>query len=295
MRCPKCKQLLTETSKYYYCDCKIKIWKFIRGRQITPDIAVQLLKNGQSELLDGFIAKNTNKTYSGHLVVEDGKIQFKFPEESSPPESTPEKKTGNEHETIWIRAQSYNSGEAQLIIKGNRLSRYSRINYGHVSSAMAEILACITAANLVRHELPYTNKTTLSLSLNNHRASKYILNEMKSRDRSINRATATLFTLLKEFTNWEAYYKRTKRPVLKGVAHASTIPRGIFPWLNLVIAENNGNLLVKLPPSPDVIEQFKSSLCKAREENEENVFILPVTARPELMTWINNVKSPKPE
>lgn len=285
MSCPKCRQPITESEKYYSCGCKIKVWKTIRGKKISPDTAVQLIKNGRTSLLYGFISKDNQKPYSACLIIKDGKVGFEYPQRNSPAGRVQDIKTA------WIRVQSYNSGEAQLIIKCGPLDISERINYGHVSATMAEILASITAVNIIKHKLTHISGINLDLSLNSLVASKYVLNEMKSRNKDINNAIRILFDLLKEYANWRAYYKREKRPALKGSAHTDHFPRGIFPWINVNINEENGSLLVKLPKSPDVIEQFKSSMHKARNTGEENVFILPDKARPALMAWIKSVKS----
>lgn len=86
--CPKCGGDIVENNKAYGCSnwreadggCKVTVWKNISGRDISVDEAKAILTNGESEVLDGFVSKRTGKPFSAKLVLEDGRVVFKFPE-----------------------------------------------------------------------------------------------------------------------------------------------------------------------------------------------------------------------
>lgn len=86
-KCPLCGGEINSNEKAYGCSnwkdkdggCKFVIWKTIAKKDITEDIANQLIENGRTELLDGFISRK-NTEFSTHLVLKDGKVEFEFPE-----------------------------------------------------------------------------------------------------------------------------------------------------------------------------------------------------------------------
>lgn len=85
--CPKCGGDIVETEKAYSCSnwrdadggCKFVVWKKIASREISQEEAKTLIENGETEQLDGFVSK-AGKSFSAKLVIEDGKVVFKFPE-----------------------------------------------------------------------------------------------------------------------------------------------------------------------------------------------------------------------
>ncbi len=81
-QCPSCGGDIVEGSKNYGCShwregCKFVIWKTIAKKEITKEIAQTLLKNGETESLDGFLSK-TGKPFSAQLAVINGEVKFKF-------------------------------------------------------------------------------------------------------------------------------------------------------------------------------------------------------------------------
>jgi DNA topoisomerase-3 len=73
--CPKCSEgQIIEGKKGYGCDqwrngCKFVIWKHIAGKTITKEIAEELLINGQTGLLDGFMSRE-ERPFSACLMFD---------------------------------------------------------------------------------------------------------------------------------------------------------------------------------------------------------------------------------
>ena len=268
MRCLNCKRLIEEINNAYVCDC-LTVPKEILSKKITPEIAQELINNGKTQTLDGFISKRTGKRFKASLVVRDKRIAFEFENNVA-------------GDTAYIRIQSENSGTASVIIKGMMYQSF-KISYGHESSRMAECLATITAVNLVKHTKGLNAE--LDISLNNLDTARYILKERVPRDKHIRKALEHLFVLLSKFTRWSAKYEKRKRFKLKGSPQGNKFPVGVFPQLNPTIAEENDGIWVTLPGGPDIQAQFKASLRGVKAETE-NRYNLPLTAKPALMAWI---------
>ncbi|MCX7872301.1 MAG: DNA topoisomerase III [Verrucomicrobiae bacterium] len=85
--CPKCHGKVFEFEDSYICEkstaknkpCKFKINRFILNQEIKPDQATKLLKEGKTDLLEGFISRY-NKPFKAYLVMnKTGKVTFEFP------------------------------------------------------------------------------------------------------------------------------------------------------------------------------------------------------------------------
>lgn len=285
MRCPSCAMNITETDKTYTCDCVV-IPKEILQKKITPEIVHELLNNRRTKTLEGFVSNRTGKKFSATLVIHDKKVAFEFEGESR--ENRQTKGSPDHRDIVRIRVHSENSGTAHVIIKGT-MYREFQISYGHVSSRMAECLACATAANLVKQVMKNTAATKLDISLNNLDFSRYILKERTPRDRDMKSALEHLFHVLAGFGGWCAQFKPEKRPRLTGSPQSNKFPRGVFPGLEVSLEEVNGKLRVTLPGDPDINAQFTASLQRAVPDGER-AYTLPLAARPALMAWINSVK-----
>lgn len=80
--CPSCGGEITEASKSYGCanwreGCKFVIWKTIAKKEISKEIALELLKNGETALIEGFVSK-AGKNFSAKLKVVDAAVKFAF-------------------------------------------------------------------------------------------------------------------------------------------------------------------------------------------------------------------------
>lgn len=285
MRCPSCAMTVVESDKTYTCGCVV-IPKEILQKKITPEIVHELLNNRRTKTLEGFISKRTGKKFNAALVIRDKKVVFEFEGENRENKQTED--SPDRRDIVRIRVHSENSGAAHVIIKG-AMYREFQISYGHVSSRMAECLACVTAANLVKQVMKSTAVTKLDISLNNLDFSRYILKERTPRDRDMKLALEHLFQVLAGFGGWRAQFKQEKRPRLTGSPQSNKFPRGVFPGLEVSLEEVNGRLRVTLPGDPDVNAQFTASLQRAVPDGEK-AYTLPLAARPVLMAWINSVK-----
>jgi len=283
MRCPTCGRHVTMTDKSYICDC-VTVPKAILGKEITPEILHELLTNRQTRVLDGFISKKNNKKFSAALAIEGKEVKFKFGEDQKGGGIDPSR--GQE---VRIRVYSGHSGSAYVSIKGAADKEF-QVNYGHVSSRMAECLACITAAALLKHSLKNIAGIKLIISLNNLDFSRYILKERIPRDKDMKNALDNLFTMLEGFKSWTARYEPEKRPRLAGSPYSDQFPLGVFPGIDVKTEEKDDRLVVMLPPGrPDVQAQFTASIRYAVPDREAS-YILPLKLRPALMAWINRVK-----
>ena len=86
-KCPKCQGQVFEGPDSYVCErtqaetrkCTFRIGKVILQQPVSPETATQLLSDGRSDVLPGFISK-AGKTFPAHLVIgEKGKVEFEFP------------------------------------------------------------------------------------------------------------------------------------------------------------------------------------------------------------------------
>jgi len=154
MICPTCKRPVTESDGSYACDC-VTVSKEILQKKITPEIVQELITNRRTKFMDGFISKKNNKPFRAALVIKDKRTAFEFEErkgEDSKDKGDGSNKEGNGGDAVKIRIHSENSGTAHVTIKGAMYKDF-QISYGHVSSRMAECLATITAANLIKYTM----------------------------------------------------------------------------------------------------------------------------------------------
>tara|TARA_A100001015_G_C14968113_1_gene703914 strand:+ start:104 stop:934 length:831 start_codon:yes stop_codon:yes gene_type:complete len=81
--CPFCSGKVIETPKAYSCSnwkstgCSLTIWKVIAAKQITKEIAEELLKKGRTEKLNGFKSKK-GTLFETILKLNAGKVEFEF-------------------------------------------------------------------------------------------------------------------------------------------------------------------------------------------------------------------------
>ena len=79
--CPKCKHNILEGKKVYFCtnkDCDFRIYKEICSKKISKNTIKDILKNGKSEKIPGFISKKGNKFSAKLFLKEDNSIGFDF-------------------------------------------------------------------------------------------------------------------------------------------------------------------------------------------------------------------------
>jgi len=83
-KCPLCGGEVRRTTFGYGCGsyrengCKFSIHMSICGRTIPVSAVKQLLENGKTEKLCGFVSRKSGKSFDGALKLENGKVQFDF-------------------------------------------------------------------------------------------------------------------------------------------------------------------------------------------------------------------------
>ncbi len=80
--CPSCGGDITEAVKGYGCSnwregCKFIIWKTIAKKEISLDLAQELLKNGETASIEGFTSK-AGKPFSAKLKLINSEVKFAF-------------------------------------------------------------------------------------------------------------------------------------------------------------------------------------------------------------------------
>ncbi len=280
--CLICENKIKELPKSYSCSCGLTVWKQIAGKKLSRHIIEELLKTGRTPVLNGFRSRK-GKPFSAALVLADRKVTFEF-------DGNGYRKKGNDHKyktsgIVNVRIESGNSGSVFIMIN-SPINLTTTVNYGLVPSRMAECLGSITVTRLIKHHMGNVGNKHIKLSLNNVEFSKYILRERTPRNLEIRKTVEHLWNLLGEFATWQAYYKRSKRPRLKGGPQSESFPRGIFPWLKIPLKTNDDNLYAKLPDLPDVQAQFQASIWKSKQL-EDGVFVIPKSSEKALQAWIN--------
>ncbi len=81
-QCPVCAGDIVEGKKAWGCSnwkngCRFVVWKTIAQKEITPEIAQQLLASGETETLTGFTSK-AGKSFDAKLKIVGGEVKFDF-------------------------------------------------------------------------------------------------------------------------------------------------------------------------------------------------------------------------
>ncbi len=85
-QCPKCGARVFDAGMNYLCEkatgaartCTFRTGKIILQQEISPEQVKKLLTEGKTDLLKGFVSKNTNRKFEAFLVVKDGGTAFEF-------------------------------------------------------------------------------------------------------------------------------------------------------------------------------------------------------------------------
>ncbi len=82
-KCPKCGGNVIEGKETFFCEnrdkgCTFYIKKTMGNKEITREIAAELLKNGKTEFMDDFVSKR-GRNFTARLYVSDnGVVKFEF-------------------------------------------------------------------------------------------------------------------------------------------------------------------------------------------------------------------------
>lgn len=278
MNCPNCGSPIIVSSNAYQCNCA-RIPRKVVGRLLSPEEAMQLLKTGSTEVLNGFVSR-AGKNFSARLLFQDGKVVFDFPDRNG------NGKSGGRPGEVFIRAESFYSGTAAFHISGP-LKKSAEMTFGVVPSRLAECLALIAALKYVRHSSGQ-QITKAVVSLNNLDLSRYMLRERVPRNKEVRHAVEYALALLDGFTSWAVEFEPCKRPRLRGGNADATFPRGVFPWLKAEIRDLGSEVEISLPDDPAVIANFKASVRSA--VGEGGTFRVPAVAGKVVRAWVASVR-----
>jgi DNA topoisomerase III len=100
--CPLCQEEVFEHSWFYRCrpkegidprkdenDCPFRVWKDKSGRYVDRETVRELLKDGRSRVLDGFLTRQ-GRSYKGRLELLDGRVELERLESSDDSEGISE-------------------------------------------------------------------------------------------------------------------------------------------------------------------------------------------------------------
>ena len=80
IKCPHCGSEMVLTGKGLWCpDCKFNVWRTVAQKQLSDDSLRQLVRNGRTRLLTGFISKK-GEPFEAALALdrESGSVSFIF-------------------------------------------------------------------------------------------------------------------------------------------------------------------------------------------------------------------------
>ena len=106
--CPKCHGQVYEAGLSYLCEnsvtkpktCDFRSGRIILQQEIAPEQMAKLLKEGQTDLLSGFVSQRTHRPFKAYLALgKDGKVSFKFEETSAKAAAAVKKKASSSART----------------------------------------------------------------------------------------------------------------------------------------------------------------------------------------------------
>lgn len=106
--CPKCHGQVYEAGLSYLCEnsvakpktCDFRSGRIILQQEIAPKQMAKLLKEGQTDLLPGFVSQRTHRPFKAYLALgKDGKVSFKFEETSAKASAAVKKKASSSART----------------------------------------------------------------------------------------------------------------------------------------------------------------------------------------------------
>jgi len=267
MLCPICKKAnIEEQSINYKCpSCGFIINKVILKKVITQDMLKDLCQNGRTQIVKGFISKK-GKPFEAALRLDGNKIVFDFNDNKV------------SDSIINLRINSSSPGMVNINITG--IIVYSAtVDFGLVSTRMAECLGTIAAVKYLRHK-NITGK--ILISANNREFIEYALRETTPRQKEMRFAISHLWQTLEPFS-WSITYDRQRRSKLQGGSTNKPFPQSLFPWLKLEKTVVGNEIYVVLPDCPAVQAQITASIKTARKEGGN--LVVPMSAEPVLKAW----------
>lgn len=197
---------------------------------------------------------------------------------------------------IKVRIEATNSGSVSVYVYEPVYFKSDDINFGFISTTMAECYGTIIAAEVIKSKL-YHRKinpetATLNISVNDPLFAEYILGETTPREKYKRSDIEYLRQDLCSFKAANINLCKNKHRILRGTNTSSVIPQGIFPNLRVDVTKDEGNIFVKLPNNPAVKNQFLSTF-KSPKCNNDGIYILDEKREKFLWAWIYTTKGRK--
>lgn len=171
MRCPYCGGEVKTDAGAWKCEsCDFVLEREIAGRQPPDEEAETLLSKKRTEVLEGFVSRKGGKFAASLEPTKDKKVALVFADRR--PDGGRRDKA-----TEFIRVESTWSGTVSIEMHGPVESKFT-VNFGLVSSRMAECLGLIAAVKLVKHDAGGSCRhLKLEVSANNRLFAEYVLRE----------------------------------------------------------------------------------------------------------------------
>ena len=157
------------------------------------------------------------------------------------------------------------------------------VDFGLVSTRMAECLGTIAAVKYLRHNNIIDE---ILISANNREFVEYALREITPRQKEMQFAIKHLWQTLEHYS-WDMSHERQQKTKLRGGSANKAFPQNLFPWLKLEQVTVGNEIHVELPDCPAVQAQINASIKTAKRT--ENNLVIPVTAKSVLEAWIKAV------
>lgn len=279
--------------KKWFCDCGMTVWKVKAGKLLSPAHLRQLMEQGHTDEMSGFISKK-KKPFKARLVVSGNGIDFAY---DNGEEDESVKYMALDRKEIRVRVESAQPGIVDLTIESIDMPRFfQKINFGLCSTREAECMGIIVAAGYVKSYISDCKEKTMRIQVNSEEFANYILKETKPRDKDMQALIYYTWDKLSIFRAFEAVHTPKKRRKNEGGNVSRKFPVGIFPWLekNIEKQEADETIRVFLPHNPAVYRQFKASFHVAQlldiDDEEYLVYEVPIALEKALDTWFSMVK-----
>jgi hypothetical protein len=280
--CSKCGSAVKDRGYEYACRC-FTLRKIVKKKELAYDVVRDLFTLGRTGVIRGFTNKK-GRPFDASLSIEDGKLTFHFDSESEIWASR----------TTTISVTGVSSGLVVLDINGRCAFRRT-LPFGLVSPQLAACYATITGAKYLVHAIGDVSREKLEFKASIRLFVKYLLCHQSPRSAEMRRALSYLRGALGAFSNWSAELLPLKRrQTLSGASHATSFPSGVFPWLNVDVARQNGKVVVELPDDPAVQAQFRASIRLA-ESLGDSAFSVPAAAERAVFEWLRVVRKGRNE
>ncbi len=307
MKCKNCGSDIHEVEKAYKCEgCGLTIWKVISGHKLTESELHMLLEKGETGTIT-FISKDNHRPYKARLVIRGSKVGYDYQNNDSLRSKLQHVLNYDKQpdtNTIRIRVESQQPGAASLTIRSDCLDYQVSISFGLTSTRECECLSIVAAAVYIQHHVSDFKEKSLFVEVNSQEVANYLLKETKPRDKQMQFLVFYTWGQLGIFKACDVVYKQRKKTKLVGTNVSRYYPKGLFPGIEKLVAQDNGGLFVYLPANPAICKQFLASFPRAtvfnmadtegedspeEEQNELETFVLSPEFSSKVDNWFSIV------